>query len=759
MTARKFTPKYPAGPQPVANEVELATPPELGEEIEQKGWHKYLPALMIGAIVLLIGIMIYSGVRAFSPLYMMMPAFFIIMGIGYLTNMGSQSKSVPELDARRKVFLRYLTGLRPRVAASAAQQIHYWSYHAPNPADLSGLVGGTRQWSRQSRHDLFCAARIGTGAVPADDKLLQPAALDSKPMSAAAPALVGPSAAPQPYLEPVTHVWLVKFVRTHGLIHDCPKVINLRTHPTVSIGGDPARAAGLLRAMICHLALFHAPEDLQIRVVTANAADPDWTWLKWLPHIHHPSLEGPSGKVRLIYPDDDSAIGSELSSRSPHASATANPAGPYHLVINLTGQTTYPQDGKAGVTYITLGQTRASYQIKVDDDGTVYDRQPKGPAKARQWQLLGDADNLEQTDATRIARRLAGWTTSGDQVAAPVPTPTRIDTHWHCLIGARTVEEITSQRWQPMPDISPNRLRFPVGHLHTGEVCYVDIKEGSDGGNGPHGMLIGMTGSGKSQFLTTLLLSAVSTHHPSQLNLLCTDFKGGTTFQGMENLPHVAAIVTNLEGDASLVERMDDAIRGEIERREEIINAAARSLGRSVPDVREYERLREAGYPLEPMPALFIVVDEFAMLLNAHPEFNDLFQAVCTVGRGLRIHFLLATQTLENCNLTKISPNTHYRIALRTASPTESKQVIDTPEAAYIESTEPGTGYIRFTRNEDPQKFRAARTDLAYAPSDFTAPAPPPSPAAEPIIHRVRAFTGYDVEQPAQESRHARTAS
>lgn len=763
MTARKFTPRYPAGPASVANELELPSPPELGEEIEQKGYQKYLPVVMIGAIVLLIGIMVYSGVRQFNPMFMMMPAFFIIMGIGYMTNMGSQGKTAAELDADRKQFLRYLTDLRERVARSATQQIHYWGWHAPHPDDLSGLVGGTRQWSRQSGNDLFGAARVGKGTVPADDKLLQRASLDSVPVApqGSSSALVGPQAAPQPYLEPVTHMWLVKFIRTHGLIHDCPKVVNLRTHPTVSIGGDPDRAAGLLRAMICHLALFHAPDDVRIRVLTDNPSDPAWSWVKWLPNVHHPTADGPFGRQRLIFPNDDAHI-ADLTSRSPHAAAAAPPAGPYHFIVNLTGQTTYPRDGKAGVTHITLGQTRAAYQMRANADGTVEHREPQGQASARKWELIGDADYLTAGNAALIARRLAGWTTSLDQVATPERPKAKADTSWLSMVGARSVEELTPDRWQPIPDSSPDRLRLPFGHFKkTGEVAYLDIKEGSDMGNGPHGMLIGTTGSGKSEFLKTLLLSAVATHHPSQLNLLLADFKGGTTYQGMEALPHTTAVITNFEEDASMLERFDDVFLGEIVRRERAVNAAHELSGESVPDVRAYERLREAGFPLDPMPALFVVVDEFAMLMQAHPEFGDTFNKLCTVGRGLRIHFLFATQSLANVNVTKIEPNCAYRIALRTESPSDSKLVIGTPEAMYINNKDPGTGYIRFSQGEDPLEFRTVRTDLPYqaaATTTETADAAPSAPISARAVEAVRFFTGYDETSAQQETFDARHA-
>ncbi|QFS94580.1 ESX-1 secretion system protein EccCa1 (plasmid) [Mycobacterium sp. THAF192] len=708
MTARKFTPTYKAGPEAVAGEVEIQTPPELGEEIEAKGWRKWLPAILIVTIVVLFGIMIVSGVRQFNPMFMMMPAMMIIMGIGFLTQTGSQSKSPAELDAERKTYTRYLTNLRPRVAKSAKQQVSYWAYHAPHPQDLSGLVGGTRQWSRQPSHDLFGAARIGIGSVPAADKLLQTGSLDS----AASSTLVGPQAAPQPYLEPVSHMWLIKFIRAHGLIHDCPKVVALKTHGTVSIGGDPTQAANLLRAMVCHLALFHAPDDLQIRVLTDNPSDPDWAWLKWLPHTHHPTLDGPSGRRRLIFPNDDAHI-ADLAARGPHAGTSAA-SGPYHLILNLTGETTYPREGRAGVTYITLGQTRASYLLRADADGQVHHRAPQ--ATPRRWELLGTADTLPAADAARIARRLAAWSTTSAEVVGPVRTPTRSDTRWHTLVGVSAIEDVVPHRWhEPIPDGSQDRLRFPFGHkVKTGEVCYVDIKEGAEGGHGPHGMLIGTTGSGKSEFLKTMLLSAVATHSPAQLNLLLCDFKGGTTFQGMEHLPHTTAIITNLAGADELVLRMEDVLRGEIIRREELLADAATRLRQAVPDVKTYEKYREMGAPLEPLPALFIVLDEFAEMLKKHPEFNDLFQSIVAVGRGLRIHLLLATQSLENVNLQKIEPNLAYRIALRTASPHESKQVIDTPEAAYINNNEAGVGYIRYNKSEDPVKFLAARTDLPY---------------------------------------------
>nr|MDT0526873.1 hypothetical protein [Streptomyces sp. DSM 41633] len=133
-------------------------------------------------------------------------------------------------------------GLRTRVTSSASAQVAFFGYHAPHPDDLLSIIGTHRQWSRQANSDFYAATRIGIGAEIAVDRLLKPNTSGE---------LAGPQGAPQPHLEPVSHMWVTKFLRTHGLIHDCPKLVQLRTFPTIAVGGDAAGAEGLLTAMVC----------------------------------------------------------------------------------------------------------------------------------------------------------------------------------------------------------------------------------------------------------------------------------------------------------------------------------------------------------------------------------------------------------------------------------------------------------------------------------------------------------------------------
>ena len=738
MTTRKFTPTIKRGPRLTPGEINVTPPDDLGIDIPASGIQKVLPWVMGGGMLGMIAIMIFTGIRQLSPYMLMMPLMMVMATVGFMAGGGPGGKKVPEINADRREYLRYLSGLRTRVTASATAQVAFFNYHAPHPDDLLSIIGGNRQWSRASNADFYAATRIGLGSEPAVDRLLKPAVGGE---------LAGPQAAPQPHLEPVSHMWLTKFLRTHGLVHDCPKLVQLRTFPTIAIGGDTDGAAGLLTAMICHLAVFHPPDVLQLRVLTDNPEDPDWSWLKWLPHVQHQTDTDAAGPTRLVFTRPDGLA--DLTARGPHTADSA-PSGPYVVVIDLSGgKAGFPVDGRAGVTVITLGNHRgSSYRVRVSEEGVGEDWMLNSG-----WRVVTSAsDRMTASQANRIARKLAGWSITGTIVAGNNRVQKKVATEWHQLVGAQTVEEVTPNRWRMFTDLDRDRLRIPFGHeLKTGDIMYLDIKEGAEFGAGPHGMLIGTTGSGKSEFLRTLILSLAATHHPDQVNLLLTDFKGGSTFLGMEKLPHTAAVVTNMEEEAELVSRMGEVLSGELDRRQSILRQAGIQVGAAgaLSGVAEYEKHRERGADLPPLPTLFVVVDEFAELLQNHPDFIALFDRICRVGRSLRVHLLLATQSLNTggVRIDKLEPNLTYRIALRTTSSAESKAVIGTPEAQYITNKESGVGFLRVGM-EDPVKFQSVYTGTNYVPTEVADDLGEVAPRhAAPSTTRIHAFTAAPIAE------------
>jgi type VII secretion protein EccCa len=444
--------------------------------------------------------------------------------------------------------------------------------------------------------------------------------------------------------------------------------------------------------------------------------DPNWAWLKWLPHTQHQTDTDAAGATRLVFTRPDGL--SDLTARGPHT-ADAMPTGPYVVVVDLTGgRAGFPVDGRAGVTVLTLGNHNSAYKIRVSAAGTAEDKLPNQPFRL----TTSTSDRLTPEAAGRIARKLAGWSITGTIIDKSTRVQKKVATEWHQIVGAQTVEEVTPNRWRMFTDTDRDRLKVPFGHeLKTGDIMYLDIKEGAEFGAGPHGMLIGTTGSGKSEFLRTLILSLAATHHPDQVNLLLTYFNGGSTFLGMEKLPHTAAVVTNMEEEAELVSRMGEVLSGELDRRQTILRQAGIQVGAAgaLSGVAEYEKHRERGADLPPLPTLFVVVDEFAELLQNHPDFIQLFDRICRVGRSLRVHLLLATQSLNTggVRIDKLEPNLTYRIALRTTSSAESKAVIGTPEAQYITNKESGVGFVRVGM-EDPVKFQSVYTGTNYVPTE-----------------------------------------
>jgi S-DNA-T family DNA segregation ATPase FtsK/SpoIIIE len=263
--------------------------------------------------------------------------------------------------------------------------------------------------------------------------------------------------------------------------------------------------------------------------------------------------------------------------------------------------------------------------------------------------------------------------------------------------------------WQAWPP--DKRLRVPIGLRSDGQPLELDLKEAAHGGHGPHGVVVGATGSGKSELLRTLVTSLALAHTPEAVSCVLVDFKGGATFAGLSDLPHVAGMVTNLEGDLGGVDRVREALTGEMLRRQRVLEEAG------VDHVATYQQRRRERPELEPLPTLLVIIDEFVELLSNVPDFVELFLNIGRVGRSIGVSLLLASQQLEEGRLKGLDRNLRYRVALRTETALESRSVLNVPDAATL-PPDPGLGYLRV--GNDLAQFRSA---YVAGPSG-----PPPAP-------------------------------
>ncbi|HJW59070.1 MAG TPA: FtsK/SpoIIIE domain-containing protein, partial [Actinomycetota bacterium] len=274
---------------------------------------------------------------------------------------------------------------------------------------------------------------------------------------------------------------------------------------------------------------------------------------------------------------------------------------------------------------------------------------------------------------------------------------------------------------------------MPVGVGLAAEPLVLDLKEAAEGGIGPHGLVVGATGSGKSELLRTIVAGLAATHPPEQLAFVLVDFKGGAAFAPLAPLPQVAGLITNLQSELSMVDRAMAALQGELARRQRLLHLAGNQ-----PDLRAYTARRTTDLRLEPLPHLLIVVDEFGELLAVRPEFLEMFTAIGRVGRSLGMHLLLASQRLDEGRLRGLDSHLRFRICLRTFSAAESTAVLGVPDAHHLPPA-PGTALIKVDASP-PVPFTAAlistdqpnpshtpphqRSSPKMPPSEVLAPAP-----------------------------------
>ncbi|HEY5031213.1 MAG TPA: FtsK/SpoIIIE domain-containing protein, partial [Actinomycetes bacterium] len=271
------------------------------------------------------------------------------------------------------------------------------------------------------------------------------------------------------------------------------------------------------------------------------------------------------------------------------------------------------------------------------------------------------------------------------------------------------------------PAVATGALRpVPIGLDATGATLLLDINEAAAGGQGPHGVLVGATGSGKSELLRSFVAGLAARHSPQELAVLLVDFKGGAAFAELAGLPHTAGVVTNLADDLTLVDRVRVALVAELARRQELLRCNGFASIRDLYDARGRtsattgSEASPAVEEAEPLAHLVVVVDEFGELLSARPEFLDTFVQVGRLGRSLGVHLLLATQHLDEGRLGGLESHLRYRLALQTFTAGESVAVLGTA-AAYELPAVPGQGYLKV--DGVLTRFQAARATCP-APAD-----------------------------------------
>lgn len=434
---------------------------------------------------------------------------------------------------------------------------------------------------------------------------------------------------------------------------------------------DRARADSAVRALLVRLAAAHSPTDVTFAAVLGVDAVHVETWLRWLPHAAQrigglpPVAVGAADGGALL-----EALVAGDGERGRVVCLVDEDAGVRRRSVEAVAAAA----AERGVHLLWVGRDAArvpsATDVLLDLDAGLVRRRDRGGDD-----VVEVVDELDLAGAWHTARTLTAFRDE----AAVVPPDS-------ALPGAVRLPEVGSDLRDPDDAgavldrwASAAGLRAQLGAGADGVVT-IDLRE-----DGPHGLVAGTTGSGKSELLQTLLCSLATNNPPTRITFLLVDYKGGAAFRECADLPHTVGYITDLT--PALVQRALVSLRAELTWREHLL------AEHGAKDLVALERLRPDVAP----PSMLICVDEFAALLGEVPEFVDGVVDVAQRGRSLGMHLLLATQRPAGVVTPQIKANTDLRIALRMASTDDSTDVIDAPDAATLSRRTPGRAWLRRT--------------------------------------------------------------
>ena len=676
-----------AVPEQPSGTLAIQMPPEKAE-----------PASIGNVLMMVVPMLGSTGVMVFMAMQNPDNTRSMLMGGGMLVamlgmvgfNMYRQfSQYRTRVKTQRREYLSYLTETRESVRKVAKKQRAYYNWVYPSPDALVTLAAnGSRLWSREGNTYDLLTFRYGSGT--------QPLGLIFE----------------RPPIDPMTEMDVVclsamdRFIGVHDHTDNVGKFLYLGDFSHIEVVGDGESAYDEIRAIMMHLACFIDPSKLKIAVLCSADRLGDWEWVKWMPQARSSIVRDAVGPGRMISTDPRELaemIGPDVAMRGAYRPGDDMPEWP-HLLLVLDGAEFPPNSpfgsavGVRGVTIMSRARewtpmkshTALRLVIHPNPDHKGADVVDVVTMDSLPEQAF--ADRLTAVQAEAVARRMTPFATQQNLEEAETPVGRSDEARQMDLmelVGIGDIRDFDPEKqWRRRE--GRERLAAPFAVTPEGRPVVLDIKESAQQGMGPHGLLIGATGSGKSEVLRTLVLALALTHSPEQLNLVLVDFKGGATFAGMSDLPHVSAMISNLESELSLVDRMQDALQGEMVRRQEVLRQAG-----NYANVSDYEADRLAGkHEFPPLPALFIVLDEFTEMLMAKPEFGEVFIMIGRLGRSLSVHLLLASQKMDLGKARGLESHLSYRIALKTFTENDSREVLGIPDAAKLPPL-PGSGFLK----------------------------------------------------------------
>ena len=683
-------PTYKRPPRQIYREptdqVDMKAPPT--EEEQKKGalLKILIPPLMGAGMTIGMGILMGRGLMMLMSAGMMVVALVNSIFRFFSDRKDKRNKKQERIDN----YGKYLLHKRKELQKLREAQIRSLTYHNLSPKEIEKeiLMNSSRVYERASGDGDFLTLSLGLSSTPISYKLKSPTDIDQKRDEL------------YEEMEAVTS--------QHRMLKNMPTVIDLK-NAHLGLVGEKSYIHHQLKSILSQLCFFQSYHDIEVIMLVEEEYRNNFEWIRWYPHCRVKTIN----VTGLISAENhrDQALGnitqilkqrhqkteeSKKDSRYlPHYVFIAE--NPKLIVNHSIMEFLQAPDTTLGFSLIYATHLQANLPENIK---TVFRLDGGGDGT-----LIMNEGNLAYTPVTlpditgvnfeKIARKLA-----------PLKHVQGISTQIPESVGFFELYNVQKPEEIPILNLwSQNAchksLAVPLGLRGKDDIVQLNLHENA---HGPHGLVAGTTGSGKSEIVQSYILSLAVNFHPHEVGFLLIDYKGGGMANLFENLPHLLGTITNLDGSESM--RALASIKSELKRRQAIFGDVG------VNNINQYTKLFKAGEATLPLPHLFIISDEFAELKKEQPDFMAELVSTARIGRSLGVHLILATQKPSGVVDDQIWSNSKFKLALKVANEGDSKEVLKTPDAARI--TQPGRAYLQVGNNEIYELFQSAWSGAPY---------------------------------------------
>ncbi len=657
---------------------------------EQLGRMIVPPLVMIAAMVA-VSFFRASGIYIIVMLAMTVTTIIYSI-ISYVKNVKKYRADTRERDVEYRKYLKQKT---KELHEAREKQRHALEYHYPDIGKLREMAVkvDSRIYEKTMFHHDFLMYRVGLGREASSFEIQ----FNDEEFS----------------LDKDELVKLARELRNqYTEIDQVPIVTSLAEGPVGYIG-QRALVLEQLQLLVCQLAIFHSYHDVQFITIFPEEEKAEWEWMRWLPHASLKEIN-----VRgFVYHERsrDQVLNSFyqiLKERKLELEENANKQEKLyfspHIVVLITDEKLildhivmefFNEDPRElGVSLVFVQDVMQSLPEHVETIVDIRDAAngtivlEKGELVNRKFTLDHFPEGFNKEDISRALAPLNHLQNLKNSIPESV---TFLE-----MYGVEKVEELNVlSRWAR--NDTYKSLAVPLGLRGKDDIVKLNLHEKA---HGPHGLIAGTTGSGKSEIIQSYILSLAVNFHPHEVAFLLIDYKGGGMANLFKNLPHLLGTITNLDGAQSM--RALASIKAELQRRQRIFSEC------DVNHINQYQKLYKQGEATDPMPHLFLISDEFAELKAEQPDFMKELVSTARIGRSLGIHLILATQKPSGVVDDQIWSNSKFKIALKVQDASDSNEILKTPDAAEI--TLPGRAYLQVGNNEIYELFQSAWSGADY---------------------------------------------